>query len=114
MIRLLFLIPQTGLESIAKGVISKEPLIIAKERPGASLSMTLLVASGVISRGEKPVPPVVRIKLKCNSSAQMTSFAEISFNSSGTHSLTVTCAFRSEPLLIKVYNFAPLTSSVCP
>lgn len=30
-------------------------------RPGASRSMTALVASGVTSRGEKPVPPVVRI-----------------------------------------------------
>ena len=33
-----------------------------KEIPGVSFSITSFVASGVLSLGEKPVPPVVKIK----------------------------------------------------
>src|SRR6266481_3441185 len=47
---------------IAIGVFFKVAARIASDKPGASLSITARVASGVLSRGLKPVPPVVRIR----------------------------------------------------
>lgn len=38
--------------------------------PGASLSIMALVASGVTSRGEKPVPPLVKIRESLRLSVQ--------------------------------------------
>lgn len=42
-------------------VICRLDKSIAKDSPGASLWITFLVASGVTSLSENPVPPVVRI-----------------------------------------------------
>ena len=55
-----FLMPETALESIALGVISRLFILMASAIPGASLSITAFVASGVTSLGAKPVPPVVK------------------------------------------------------
>lgn len=49
------------LDKIAIGVILKLSASIAYAIPGASLSITFFVASGVTSRLEKPVPPVVKM-----------------------------------------------------
>lgn len=45
-------------------------MVMAVAMAGASFSITALVASGVQSRGAKPVPPIVRIKRKPRLSAQ--------------------------------------------
>ena len=52
--------------------------------PGASLSSTARVASGVTSRAVRPVPPVVRIRSAASPSAQAASAAAIRSVSSGT------------------------------
>ena len=56
---------------------------VASGMPGVRRSMTSSAASGVISRGEKPVPPVVRTRLIPRSSAHFTSSALIRSFSSG-------------------------------
>ena len=48
--------------SIPRGVMERLWYRMASAMPGALRSATARVASGVISRGEKPVPPVVRIR----------------------------------------------------
>src|SRR5215212_3562076 len=55
--------PHTPLDNIAIGVAFSDCARIASAMPGASRSMTRCVASGVLSRGPRPVPPVVMIKL---------------------------------------------------
>ena len=52
----------TARESIARGVMASEAARMASAMPGARRVATAMVASGVTSRGPKPVPPVVRIK----------------------------------------------------
>src|SRR5258705_7232428 len=52
--------------------------------PGASLSSTARVASGVTSRGVRPVPPVVRTRSARSASAQAARAAAIRTVSSGT------------------------------
>ena len=61
-IRLFSLIPAIPRDSIPRGVISILFCLMYSAIPGHSFSMIDLVASGVISRGAKPVPPVVMIK----------------------------------------------------
>ncbi len=51
--------PATPRESSACGVRAIASVRMASARPGASRSMNASVASGVTSRGAKPVPPVV-------------------------------------------------------
>ena len=58
-----FLIPAAALESIAVGVLVIEYALIASAMPGVILSQTAMVASGVRSLSENPVPPVVKITL---------------------------------------------------
>ena len=55
--------PQTPREIMAMGVCLRVSMRIASLRPGAARSMMARVASGVLSRGEKPVPPVVITKI---------------------------------------------------
>ena len=60
--------PETPRESIACGVLVMEAARIASSSPGVSRSTTSRVASGVTSRGEKPVPPTVRTRsMECPS-----------------------------------------------
>ena len=59
-------IPTTALETMAWGVFLRLSALMASEKPGTSFSITFNVASGVTSRGLKPVPPVVRIKSAFN------------------------------------------------
>ncbi len=62
MIRVLFLITDTALDSMARLVILNDSLRIYSAIPGALRVATAMVASGVTSRWEKPVPPVVIIR----------------------------------------------------
>ena len=65
--------PLTARESMARGVMVMLWARIASAMPGASLSSTARVASGVTSRGAKPVPPVVKMTSAPNPSASSTS-----------------------------------------
>ena len=49
-------------EIIACGVIFSDAARIASAMPGTFLSATASVASGVVSLGEQPVPPVVSMR----------------------------------------------------
>ena len=53
---------------MAIGVTARDFVTMETVSPGASLSITCLVASGVTSRGENPVPPVVKMSATPNSS----------------------------------------------
>jgi len=54
--------PATARESIDRLVFFKLSILMASASPGTSRSITARVASGVLSRGLKPVPPVVNIR----------------------------------------------------
>ena len=58
------------LDNIAIGVFVKDSVIIAIVNPIVSLVITSLVASGVTSLLENPVPPVVTTKSSFSSSVQ--------------------------------------------
>ena len=70
MMRLVPLVPATARESMARGVTLRLSTHIATGIARISRSSTASVASGVTSRGERPVPPVVRIRFAWSSSAQ--------------------------------------------
>ena len=58
---------------------------MASGMPGTSRSQTAIVASGVTSRGEKPVPPVVKMTSASFSSAmRFISFSRVSWSSGRT------------------------------
>ena len=57
----LYTVPAVNLDNMAIGVTDKDPDIMAWTNPGASLSITILVASGVTSLGANPVPPKTEI-----------------------------------------------------
>jgi hypothetical protein len=61
-------IPLIPRESIAIGVASKDRRRSSSEIPGVSRSITRFVASGVLSRGVNPVPPVVMISSESSDS----------------------------------------------
>ena len=60
-------IPETPRESMPIGVCFIDSARIASAMPGASRSITALVASGVTSSGVKPVPPVVNRNVNSSS-----------------------------------------------
>src|SRR6185369_3795947 len=62
--------PQTPREIIAIGVTFNDSARIASAIPGASRSIISWVASGVLSRGPRPVPPVVMIRFTSSRSAK--------------------------------------------
>lgn len=56
-------VPATARESMARGVILRPSTHMATGMARISRSRTAKVASGVTSRGESPVPPVVMMRL---------------------------------------------------
>ena len=74
--------PATPRESSACGVFAIESARIASAIPGARRSRTVIVASGVTSRGPRPVPPVVKTSLASTASSSIASAIES--RSSGT------------------------------
>lgn len=75
--------PAASRERQARGVIANEAARIASGMPGAMRSQTAAVASGVTSRGEKPVPPVVSTSATSDA-ARRRSSVSITTCSSGT------------------------------
>ena len=85
--------PATGLLIIANGVTSRLAASIPWTRPGAGLCIKGVTASGVLSRGVKPVPPVVTIRfMKLSLSVQ----AMMAFCISSLWSGTIFMAIPSE------------------
>ena len=62
MTKVFFLTTATCLERIAVGTKCRLICLICSPKPGISLSPILKVASGVMSLGDGPVPPVVRTR----------------------------------------------------
>ena len=85
-----FRIPATSLERQPLGVMRMLSARMASGIPGVARSITANVASGVTSRGEKPVPPVVSTRENCSSSAQWISSCRINSCSSGRIAVCVT------------------------
>uniref|UniRef100_A0A6B0U374 Putative secreted protein n=1 Tax=Ixodes ricinus TaxID=34613 RepID=A0A6B0U374_IXORI len=73
--------------------------MIATAIPGASFVITALVASGVTSLSEKPVPPVVKIRSSFMTSAH----------------ITRTSRFSTAPILRDCGHLCPslLTENIC-
>ena len=61
-IRVFLRITETARLSMARHVTAMLAARMASAIPGTVFSATSRVASGVMSRGAKPVPPVVRIR----------------------------------------------------
>ena len=83
-IRVVPAIPAMPRESIAIGVFDAVSRRIASAIPGVSRRTTARVASGVLSRAAKPVPPVVRTRSMPSFSTSSTSLVRISSVSSVT------------------------------
>ena len=80
----------TARESIARFVTLSDSVRIASAMPGTSRGHAARVASGVTSRGPRPVPPVVKTTSACSSSASRTMAAAMAAVSSGTSSRATT------------------------
>src|SRR6266545_4248682 len=100
-------LPATARDSAAIGVVSRPAVRISSARPGASRSITALVASGVTSRGPKPVPPEVTTRRRPWSTRDA-SRASIAGRSSGTDERPAT----SKPALRSISSAASPDSSV--
>src|SRR6266487_3389343 len=105
-------VPATPRESIPKGVCCRLTARIASAIPGASRSITAFVASGVTSRGARPVPPVVRIRLTFFSSLHSRNVASISSRSSGIIAPAMITASGSSITILRIRS--PLLSSRIP
>src|SRR4030043_2486534 len=99
-------LPATARLSIASGLFFIVTILIASVKPGIVLSITASVASGVTSRGDNPVPPLVTIRSRSTVSDHSLSFVEITSASSGTTSYLATStptrpisSFATSPLL---------------
>ena len=95
-ISVLSLVPAMPRESHAIGFFSAPFARIASAIPGASRSMTLRVASGVRSRGPRPVPPTVRIRWILRS-AHSVSRAPMRSGSSGTSAVSISASGHALP-----------------
>lgn len=100
--------PQTPRESIANGCNVAVSRRIVSDNPGASRSITASVASGVLSRGPKPVPPVVIRRLIFSLSASVRSVSRRSLRSSETIMRSAVSAFIEES---NVASLSPERSS---
>ena len=76
--------PASPRESAARGKVVSESNRMRSAIPGASRSSTARVASGVRSRGARPVPPVVSTRSATSPSHQATSCAAMAVTSSAT------------------------------
>src|SRR5450755_512154 len=99
-------------ESIALRVYWRLIARSASAIPWASRSITDFVASGVTSRGPRPVPPVVRITCRCSSSHHARSVAAICSYSSGTTTPALITTFGSCATSVRVCS--PLISTRSP
>ena len=103
--------PAIPRERQPRGVILQLSLRISSGRPGVVRSISSAVASGVMSRGEKPVPPVVRMSCTCSSSAAWRIAAWICSFSSGT---SARCTTSHSFCARSVQSIGPLVSTRSP
>ena len=75
--------PATERDSQEVCTVSADFCLISSGMPGTCLSMASIVASGVKSKGDSPVPPVVTTRSHDPSSHQDTSFSVMTARSSG-------------------------------
>jgi hypothetical protein len=61
--------PAVPRDKIARGVFAAPAARMRSGKPGITRSRTAVVASGVMSRGPKPVPPVVKMRSTASESA---------------------------------------------
>ena len=108
------LIPAAGLGNAARGVTDRDPTSMEVTRPGACLSSTEIVASGVTSLAAKPVPPVVRMMSTWPPSDQDTRTLRMSSMLSGTHLVTVTSPSKLESSRTSCLRSGPDKSSASP
>ncbi len=104
---------------MARPVMARECWRTACAIPSAMRSQTACVASGVISRLENPVPPVVNITFTCLWSARRLSWRSKGCCSSASRSVSITAypsassiSFTSGPLRSSRSPAAPLSLSV--
>ena len=86
--------PATWRESIAAGSAARPAARIASASPGTSRSTTSRVASGVTSRGERPVPPVVRTRSAPLSASSRSAAASASRSSGRQDEATISTGAR--------------------
>ena len=111
--------PAAFLERQPLGVIFMLSALISSGMPGVSLSITAFVASGVMSRGANPVPPVVSTNATFSSSAHFVSSSFIISISSGTievYTTSIPFSFSipqsAGPLVSTLSPFEPLSLTV--
>ena len=111
--------PAAFLERQPLGVIFMLSALISSGMPGVSLSITAFVASGVMSRGANPVPPVVSTNATFSSSAHFMSSSFIISISSGTievYTTSIPFSFSipqsAGPLVSTLSPFEPLSLTV--
>jgi len=90
-IRVFFRTPATTRDNAARGVLFTPAARINSPSPGTSVSITDRVASGVTSRGPRPVPPEVNTASQSPVSVHVISRFRIRSNSSGRISSAFTC-----------------------
>ena len=106
-------VPAVERDKIAVGTRSKLRIRIASPNPGNSRSITARVASGVMSRADGPVPPVVTTKSTHAPSQSSRSKTSKSFLSSGITRTTHSCSPGiSSPRIRSISG--PLRSSYTP
>ena len=76
--------PASARDRMAVGTVAKLRIRIASPKPGSSLSITSRVASGVTSRSDGPVPPVVITSAQSSGSHSSRNVAAIAARSSGS------------------------------
>lgn len=81
-------IPAVWRDKIAVGIRPIETARIASPNPGSILVQTASVASGVTSRGDGPVPPVVMTNEQFSLSMRLMRVAEMVSSSSGIRRFT--------------------------
>eukprot|EP00962_Isochrysis_galbana_P025599 scaffold7914_cov118-Isochrysis_galbana.AAC.6 len=96
--------PAADRERAARGSWRSAALMSSSERPGRGLDRTASVASGVTSRGARPVPPVVSTTLTPPPSAHARSVLEICSASSGTTAVDTMRRSQQDAPLLAAYS----------
>jgi len=103
-------IPAVWRDKMAVGIRPIETARIASPNPGSILVQTASVASGVTSRGDGPVPPVVMTNEQFCTSIRSISVAEMVSSSSGIRQLTNSIGDVMHPVKNWWIAGAPLSS----
>ena len=104
------LIPAVWRDKMAVGMRPIDTARIASPNPGSILVQTACVASGVTSRGDGPVPPVVTTNEQFCTSIRSTKVAEMMSSSSGIRQSTNSMGEVMQPVRNWWIAGAPLSS----